>query len=110
MPGFSMFVGCASSQTDNLQKLLEESEGHAILDSGCSTTVCGEHWLGNFVQSLSDEDRFKIKIEPSSQTFTFGDGNTVTSKRKVTIPCYMGGSSGELTTDVVGCNIPLLLS
>ena len=107
---FSMFVGCASSDTNNLQSLLNESKGYAILDSGCSTTVCGEKWLDNFVKSLSDEDRFKIKIEPSAQEFTFGDGNTVRSKRKVTLPCWMGGVSGELTTDVVCCNIPLLLS
>ena len=107
---FSMFVGCASSQNNNLQTLVNESKGYAILDSGCSTTVCGEKWLDSFVESLSDEERFKIKIEPSAQTFTFGDGNTVISKRKITIPCWMGGEPGELSTDVVDCNIPLLLS
>ena len=108
---FSMFVGCASSQADNnLQSLVNESKGYAILDSGCSTTVCGEKWLENFVESLSDEERFKIKIEPSAQNFTFGDGKTVVSKRKVTVPCWMGGKQGEVSTDVVHCNIPLLLS
>ena len=92
---FSMFVGCASSQNNdnNLQKLVNESKGYAILDSGCSTTVCGEKWLNDFVKSLSDEERMQIKIEPSAQTFTFGDGNTVVSKRKITIPCWMGGGS-----------------
>ena len=108
---FSMFVGCTSNQTtNNLQTLVTESKGYAILDSGCSTTVCGQVWLDSFIESLSDEDRFKIKIEPSAQTFTFGDGNTVKSKQKMTIPCWMGGVQGELSTDVVDCNIPLLLS
>ena len=107
---FSMFVGCASNQNNNLQTLVTESKGYAILDSGCSTTVCGQSWLDNFVESLSDEDRYQIKIEPSAQTFTFGDGNTVVSKRRVTLPCWMGGEQGVVTTDVVDCNIPLLLS
>ena len=51
-----------------------------------------------------------MKIEPSNQTFTFGDGEKVKSKRKVTITCWMGGIPGQVVTDVVDCNIPLLLS
>ena len=34
----------------------------------------------------------------------------VVSKRRVTIPCWMGGEQGVVSTDVVDCNIPLLLS
>ena len=109
--GFSMFVGCASSKkSDNLQTLVSESKGYAILDSGCSTTVCGQKWLDDFIDTLSDEERSQITIQPSAQTFTFGDGNTVVSKRKITLPCWMGGVEGKVTTDVVDCNIPLLLS
>jgi len=108
---FTMFVGCTSCQeTNKLNDLVEESRGYAILDSGCSNTVCGENWMTKFIENLGDEERGMIKIEPSSQTFTFGDGKTVNSKRKVTIPCWMGGISGRVTTDVVDCNIPLLLS
>lgn len=108
---FTCFVGCTADQENNkIQELVDETRGHAILDSGCSNTVCGEHWMSKFIENLSDEERGMIKIKPSSQTFTFGDGKTVRSKRKVTIPCWMGGTSGEITTDVVDCNIPLLLS
>ena len=49
-------------------------------------------------------------ISTSDQKFTFGDGRSVTSKRRVTLPCYMGGVEGLVTTDVVDCSIPLLLS
>ena len=108
---FAMFVGCTSNQAQNtLQTLVNESNGYAILDSGCSTTVCGEKWLSLFVETLSEEDRLKIDIDTSAQTFTFGDGKTVVSKRKVTLPCWMGGVEGQVTTDVVDSNIPLLLS
>ena len=108
---FSMFVGCTSNQENaKLLHLVNESSGRAVLDSGCTNTVCGPVWLANFIDNLSKQEREMIKYEPSNQTFTFGDGDSVTSMRKVTIPCWMGGEPGEVTTDVVDCNIPLLLS
>ena len=108
---FSMFVGCATSDTERkLLTLLEESKGHAILDSGCATTVCGEAWLTSYVSTLSENDQDKIIVEPSTQSFTFGDGKTVSSLRKVKFPCCLGNASGAITTDVVNCRIPLLLS
>ena len=108
---FTMFVGCTSSlESNHLNDLVNESNGYAILDSGCSTTVCGENWLRNFMEALSTEHRSLVKVEKSNQTFTFGDGKTVVSSRKMTLPCWMGGMKGEMCTDVVDCNIPLLLS
>ena len=108
---WSMFVGCASSQQNTkLEDLIDETDGYGILDSGCSNTVCGERWLAKFTEKLSDEERQEMKLEPSDQSFTFGDGRTVISNMRVTIPCWMGGVSGEITTDVVDCKIPLLLS
>ena len=106
-----MFIGCASSdQNTKLEDLIEETDGHGILDSGCSNTVCGERWLAKFTEKLSDEERQEMKLESSDQSFTFGDGRIVNSKMRVTIPCWMGGVSGNITTDVVDCKIPLLLS
>lgn len=106
-----MFVGCTSDNSNSrLLDLVSESKGYAILDSGCTNTVCGEEWMQNFIDNLSFEEREKMVISPSEQKFTFGDGRSVTSKRKVTIPCWMGGERGRLTTDVVDSNIPLLLS
>ena len=108
---FNMFVGCTSDNSNSrLLDLVSESKGYAILDSGCTNTVCGEEWMQNFIDNLSFEEREKMVISPSEQKFTFGDGRSVTSKRKVTIPCWMGGERGRLTTDVVDSNIPLLLS
>ena len=42
--------------------------------------------------------------------FTFGDGSTVKSLKKVSFPCWINGKRGFITTDVVECGIPLLLS
>ena len=109
--GFTGFVGCTSNQANSkLSDLVYESRGYAILDSGCSNTVCGETWEKNFIKNLSDSELKEIKVENSNQSFTFGDGRSVTSIRKVTMPCWMGGQRGTIITDVVECNIPLLLS
>ena len=44
------------------------------------------------------------------ESFTFGDGDSIKSNRKMTIPIWAMGKKGELTADVVSSNIPLLLS
>ena len=95
---FSMFVGCTSGEVKqgNLHALVEESKGHAVLDSGCTTTVCGEQWLSTYLENLSDDDRLRINFEPSAQSFTFGDGQSVTSKRRLMLPCWIGGYQGRL--------------
>ena len=108
----SLFLGYAGSNGGviKLSKLVDESRGCAVLDTGCSTTVCGEMWLESYLQFLSDYEKDKIIENQSSSTFTFGDGTTVASLRKVTLPCWIGNVRANVTTDVVTCNIPLLLS
>ena len=109
---FTLFVGCTSNEqpNGNLNALVEESRGHTVMDSGCTEIVCGEPWLRTYLGNLSDADRLKIHFEPSARSFTFGDGQSVVSNRKLTLPCWMGGVSGAVVTEVVPCNIPLLLS
>ena len=77
-----MLVGCTNNEDNNrLMDLVNESRGYAILDSGCTNTVCGEEWMSLFIQNLSEQDREKMVIAPSAQKFTFGDGRSVTSRR-----------------------------
>ncbi|CAL4080386.1 unnamed protein product [Meganyctiphanes norvegica] len=106
----SLFVGCTNvSDNNTLQTLVLESYGHAILDSGCATTVCGEIWLNNYINSLEEEFQDLVTWEGSTQQFTFGGGHMAKSKGRVNIPCWMGGIQGNITTDVVNCHIPLLM-
>ena len=108
---FSMFVGCTSSEKEkSMANLVKESKDHAILDSGCITTVCGETWLKSYMTGLPKGYTSKIKIRSSEETFTFGDGKAITSNRKIQLPCWINGIQGTFTTDVVNNNIPLLLS
>lgn len=105
-----LFVGCASSEEDRLKQLIDDSEGFAVLDSGCANTVAGIDWFKKYINNLSVKERLEIKVEPSNETFTFGDGKTVQSMRKVTFPCWTGGIKGTVKADIVECKIPLLLS
>ena len=49
--------------TDDLKmfKLLQESLGMAVLDTGCSKNVVGEDWLKQYEETLSCEERESIK-------------------------------------------------
>ena len=106
----SYFVGCAVYAGTGMKTLMEESFGYGLLNSGCVNTVCGEEWMQNYMDRLSVADKEKVRYKPSKETFTFGDGQTVKSGRKITIPIRLGGRQCEITTDVVKCNIPLLVS
>ena len=105
-----LFVGCASSEKDRLNQLIEDSDGYAILDSGCANTVCGIDWFQKYVNNLSVIERGGIKTKPSNETFTFGDGKSVLSMRKVILPHWAPGEKASITADIVDCKIPLLLS
>ena len=67
--------------------------------------------MNDYMDTLSDEDRESIREEPSNENFTFGDGNTVKSVKKMHLPCWIQGlDRGFITTEVVESGIPLLLS
>ena len=107
----SLFMGYTSEKRScKLQNLITESEGCAVLDSGCSNTVCGVEWFNTYLNTLTDFQLQQIEEYESKSTFTFGDGAAVTSLKKVKLPCSIGGKKADITTDVVDCAVPLLLS
>ena len=107
----SMFVAFAKQdKSSKIQLLVEESYGCALLDSGCSTSVCGEQWLNNYLDSLSEYEKSLVKEEVSNAAFTFGDGSSCGSMKKVSLPCHIKNIAAKVTVDVVKQNIPLLLS
>ena len=108
----SMFVAYTNGENRDEKpvSLLEESFGHGIIDTGCFTTVCGEKWLSNYIDSLSEFDRRSVKENSSKASFTFGDGRKFMSVRSVNLPCRIGDFSGNITTEVVSADIPLLFS
>ena len=91
-------------------KLFNDSMYCAILDTACSSTVCGTEWLTSFLQTLTPEERATVEEVESDAKFKFGDGVTYKSLKKVVIPVKIAGLNERLGTDVVDCFIPLLLS
>ena len=82
----------------------------AVLDSACSSTVCGEIWLENYLNSLDHEDRRKIKRSIGKKKFKFGGGERLKPKGEHNLPAVIAGKEVTIKTDVVESDIPLLLS
>ena len=72
--------------------------------------MCGETWLELFIDTLYDAQKTKIIYEKTDAVYRFGDGKKFTAKHIVKLPCVLAGKSIAIKTDVVNCNIPLLLS
>ena len=82
----------------------------AVLDSACSSTVCGETWLENYLNSMNPQDRRKMKQTVGQKMFKFGGGEIMRSKGEYSLPAVVAGKDVMIRTDVVGSDIPLLLS
>ena len=57
-----------------------------------------------------DFQRSCITEEHSDASFTFGDGNSFKPLKRVNMMCYIEGENANITTDVVHCKIPTLIS
>ena len=90
--------------------LLSQTIGCALLDTGCSKTVCGRLWYNCYLDTLTDDVRRSLTEEDSATSFKFGNGSRLPSQFRVTLPCVIAGKSVSIVTDVVDSEIPLLLS
>ena len=97
-------------QNDKIDVLFGETIGAMILDLGCSKTVCGTAWLETYLETLDRNQLLEVTYEKSSSVFRFGDGKRMTSLKRAIIPCVLAGKNISIRTDIVECNIPLLLS
>ena len=95
-------------KTDEMRTFVGETFNCAVLDSGCSQTVCGVNWLDCYKERLQSDAA--IREQPYHTVFKFGSGEPVTSMKKVTLPIMIGDQPIDLETDVVETDIPLLLS
>ena len=103
-----LFMGLKKS--DNTQLAFDQMLNYAVLDSGCSRTVCGEQWLNSYVESLDEMNQKKVKSFVSNEVFKFGDGTCLGSKGKYSIPVRLAGKLVTIQTEVLESEIPLLLS
>ena len=102
-----LFTGSDKSRVTQLGC---EARNCVVLDSACSSTVCGQSWLSCYLQSIAEKDKEKVKCCPSVKVFQFGGGEKLNSKASYHIPAVIAGQEITIITDVVESNIPLLLS
>ncbi|VDI13885.1 Hypothetical predicted protein [Mytilus galloprovincialis] len=86
-----------------------EAFNAAVVDTACTKTVCGTKWLHQFLDTF-DSANEEIKCKESNTPFKFGDGKTVHSYQSVKLPATIGSLKCYIETEVVDCEIPLLLS
>ena len=89
---------------------IKEAFSTAILDSGCTRTVCGETWLQCYLDTLDENDLESVRTQQSRTKFKFGDGKVYHSDRRVSFPAEIGGLNIYIETDVIDNDLPLLLS
>ena len=95
---------------DEMFVFYTESRNSAVLDSACSSTVCGKSWLNDYINSLDGYNCEKVKRIDSQKVFRFGGGQRLKSEGQYTLPAIMAGVRINIRTDVVDSDIPLLLS
>ena len=78
----------------------------AILDSACSSKVCGKKWLDGYKDSLDQSDKRNMKQTGSKRMLVFGGG----SDGVFCLPAEIAGKEVRIKTDVVQSDILLLLS
>ena len=91
-----------------LEQMVSETLCCAVIDPGCPSNVCGQNWLKCYLDSLSNHD--DVTETPSEKSYQFGPSKIYHSLKKVNIPINIGGKPGHILTDVVDCEVPLLLS
>ena len=83
---------------------------HALIDTGCQKSVCGQTWFDTYKANLSTDERAMILEEVGTSAYKFGGHGVYKSVRLVIAPVYVGGSRKIIKFDVVNTEIPLLLS
>ena len=97
-------------QDQYLPTFMSETFNSAILDSGCSRTVCGKIWYDQYSNSLSKEQADMVEEMQSFSKFKFGCGQAFESIKRVKLPAKIGMRNVKIETDIVEAEIPMLLS
>lgn len=102
-----MFTGFHKNEVSLLGT---EARNCAVLDSACSSTVCGKTWLESYLSSLKESEREEIVRREGHKIFKFGGGTRLKSEGEYELPMCLVGKPVIVKTDVVDSDIPLLLS
>ena len=91
-----------------IAKFVGETFTCTVLDSGCTKNVC--LWLSNYLDTLTEVGRSQVSEKEAVISFRFGDKNSVKSEKTAIFPGKIGQKNIMIRTDVVGTDLPMLLS
>ena len=97
------------NDVEECMKLEAEAHNSAVVDTACTSTVCGKQWLDEYLKSLSKQDCDDVSCRNGFRTFKFGVGHAK-SEAEYDIPVYLAGTRMIMRTDVVDTDVPLLFS
>ena len=86
---------------EELRRLGVDARNCAVLDSACSSTVCEDSWINNYIQSLGTNDRQKVKQKEGQRVFKFAGGTCLKSKDEYSLPAVIAGIEVMIKTDVL---------
>ena len=98
------------NSVDELNGLIGETIGMAVVDSGCSKTVAGRQWFDLYKDTMESDIAESLVLQPSQQMFKFGEGKSIKSEGKVKLPAVIGSKCVTIETEVINANVPMLLS
>ena len=102
-----LFTGYNKS---DIGQLGEEAINCAVLDTACTSTVCGTRWPQCFLDRLSEKELKSVMKKEGEKLFKFGGGETLKSVMSCQLPCRLADTDVLIEVDVVESAIPLLLS
>ena len=82
----------------------------AVLESGCTKTVCGEKWLTRCLELLPADDKKQVIGRKSDASFRFGYSEEIKAIKSGELPARIVGRCTSIKTEIVSKDIPLLLS
>ena len=99
------------TKAKKIASLGSETLGCALLDSGCTTNVCGEAWWNSYYDSLGEQNKKRVKVmDGEKKRFRFGGGEVLPATKKVKFPGRLAGEKVFFTCYVVNSSIPMLWS
>ena len=89
--------------------LLEESLGKAVIDTACTSTVCGEHWLEDFAFKLPEKTGKYQKVQIYQIIIFWGWRSC-----ELVMFCHFARQNwrklDKTLVEVLNCSLPLLFS
>ena len=79
----------------------------ALLDCGASKTVCGQEWLNEYINNLSEKEQQNIIFRSNNHVYRFGDGRKIRAMHSVTFPAVIDKEHINIQSNIINNDIPL---